>query len=98
MSQKIKLDQIKFKEKPAHWPTLNTVLMVEDTLKNMNESVISVADLKRKLPRQVNHNTLMLILEYLERSGKIAVGFRGISWVYTDSKILRELIKKGTEI
>ncbi|MBI2003897.1 hypothetical protein HYS72_00330 [Candidatus Pacearchaeota archaeon] len=88
----------KRQKKPVHWPTLNTVIMVEDTLKNMNESVISVAELKRKLPRQVNHLTLMVILEYLERSGKIAAGLRGISWVYTDSKVIRELIKKGTEI
>lgn len=86
------------KQKPEHWPTLNTVIMVEETLIKMKESVISVAELKRRLPRQVNHNTLMLILEYLERSGKIAVGLKGITWVYTDSKVLRELIKKGTEI
>ena len=59
---------------------------------------MSVAELKRKLPRQVNHNTLMAILEYLERSGKIVTGLRGITWIYTDSKILRELIKKGTEL
>lgn len=88
----------KLEQKPAHWPTLNTVIMVEDTLKNINESVISIAELKRKLPRQVNHNTLIVILEYLERSGKIAVGLKGISWIYTDGKVLRELIKKGTEI
>lgn len=85
-------------ESKVHWPTLNTVMMVEDTLKNMNESVISVAKLKRKLPRQVNHITLMVILEYLEKSGKIAAGLKGVSWIYTDSKVLRELIKRGTEI
>ena len=84
--------------KPAHWPTLNTVMMVEETLKNSNESVISIAELKRKLPRQVNHITLMVILEYLERSGKIVVGLKGITWSYTDSKTLRELIKKGMRI
>jgi len=86
------------KQASAHWPTLNTVLMVEDTLKKMNESVISIPELKRRLPRQVNHNTLMTILEYLERSGKIVAGLKGITWVYTDSKTLRELIKKGSEI
>ena len=85
-------------KKPEHWPTLNTVIMVEDSLKKMDNSVMSVAELKRKLPRQVNHNTLMAILEYLERSGKIVTGLRGITWIYTDSKILRELIKKGTEL
>jgi hypothetical protein len=81
-----------------HWPTLNTVLMVEDTIINSDDSVISVAELKRKLPRQVNHNTLILILEYLERSGKIAVGLKGITWVYTDTKSLKKLIEKGTEV
>ena len=85
-------------ERKTHWPNLNTVIMVEDTLKDMDESVISLAELKRRLPKQVNHITLMIILEYLERSGKIVVGLRGISWVYTDSKVLRELIKKGTEV
>lgn len=85
-------------EKPIHWPTLNTVIMVEETIKKSKNSVITVAELKRKLPRQVNHNTLILILEYLEKSGKIATGLKGITWVHTDSKLLRELIKKGTEI
>ena len=85
-------------KRPTHWPTLNTVIMVEETLKNSENSVITVAELKRKLPRQVNHNTLMLILEYLERGGKIAVGLKGITWIYTDSRILKGLIRKGTEM
>jgi len=85
-------------QKTVHWPTLNTVIMVEETIKKSENSVITVAELKRKLPRQVNHNTLILILDYLEKSGKIAVGLRGITWVNTDSRILRELMKKGTEI
>ena len=85
-------------KKVAHWPTLNTVIMVEETIKKSENSIITVAELKRKLPRQVNHNTLILILEYLEKSGKIATSLKGITWVHTDSKLLRELIKKGTEI
>jgi predicted nucleotidyltransferase len=80
-------------QKPEHWPTLNTVMMVERTLEDMNESVISVAELKRKLPRQVNHNTLMLILEYLERSNKIAVGLRGISWLVNNNPNLKKAIE-----
>ncbi len=50
--------------------------MVEDTLKNSPDSVITVAELKKMLPKQVNHNTLMVILEYLEQSNKIVVGLR----------------------
>ena len=99
MSQILKQERThENKESTIHWPTLNTVIMVEDTLEKMNGSIISVAELKRKLPRQVNHITLMTILEYLEKSGKIIVGLKGITWVYTDSKVLKELIKRGTEV
>jgi hypothetical protein len=85
-------------EKVIHWPTLNTVIMVEETLKNMNESVISVAGLKRKLPRQVNHNTLIIILEYLERSNKIAVTLKGITWIENNNPNLKKAILQGMEI
>ncbi|OYT54638.1 MAG: hypothetical protein B6U72_02005 [Candidatus Altiarchaeales archaeon ex4484_2] len=84
--------------RPKHSPTLNTVLMVEDTLKNMDESVVSVADLKKKLPRQVNHNTLKRILEYLEESNKIAVSMKGITWIHNPNPDLRKAINSGLEI
>ena len=71
-------------KKGVHYPTLNTILMVEDTLKNSKQKfkkdVLSVAELKKKLPRKVNHITLMIILEYLEKSKKIEVKLKGISW------------------
>ena len=92
MSQEIK------QAKPAHWPTLNTVMMVEDTLKNMNESVTSIAELKRKLPRQVNHITLMVILEYLERSNKIATTLKGITWIHNENQNLKKAISNGMEL
>ncbi|MFH1257260.1 MAG: hypothetical protein V1494_08300 [Candidatus Diapherotrites archaeon] len=81
-----------------HSPTLNTVIMVEDTLKAMNESIISVANLKRKLPRQVNHNTLRTILEYLLESNKIAVSLKGITWIHNPNPNLRKAIATGLEL
>lgn len=85
-------------EKQIHWPTLNTVMMVEDTLKNMNESVLSIAEIKRKLPRQVNHVTLMVILEYLEKSNKIAVTLKGITWIENNNPNLKKAIFRGMEL
>ncbi|MBN2368372.1 hypothetical protein JXC34_05120 [Candidatus Woesearchaeota archaeon] len=79
-------------------PTLNTVLMVERTLQRMDGSVITVADLKKKLPKQVNHNTLMVILDYLEKSNKIAVSLRGITWIHNPSEKLRKAISEGLEL
>lgn len=85
------------KTKTAHSPTLNTVIMVEKTLKNMEGSVMTIAELKRKLPKKVNHNTLMAILDYLEKSNKILVGLKGITYVYTPKHILKKMIKSGIE-
>jgi exosome complex RNA-binding protein Rrp4 len=84
------------KTKPS--PTLKTILMVEDAIRNSPNSVITVAELKRALPKQVNHNTLMIILEYLEKSNKIAVGLRGIIWIQNDNKNLRNVATYGLEL
>ena len=85
------------KAKTAHSPTMDTILMVEETLKNMKGSEMTIAELKRKLPRQVNHNTLKLILEYLENSHKILVVVKGIIWTHTSPETLRRMIREGVE-
>ncbi len=81
-----------------HSPTLNTVLMVEKTLKNMDKSVVTIAQLKKMLPKQVNHNTLKAILTYLEYSNKIAVSLKGITWIHDTNPNLRKAISKGLEL
>ena len=85
-------------QKLEHSPTLNTVIMVENTLRNMEESVISIAELKRKLPKQVNHNTLKIILAYLEESNKIVVTIKGITWIHNPNPNLRKAISRGLEL
>jgi len=82
----------------VHSPTLNTVIMVENVLKEMKESAITIAGLKKRLPKQVNHNTLMAILQYLEESNKIAVSLRGITWIHNPDTRLRKAIAKGLEL
>lgn len=79
-------------------PTLNTILMVEKTLQNIPETVFKVSDIKKALPKKVNHYTLKNILEYLESSNKIYVGIKGITWIYNKNKKLDDEIKKGKEI
>jgi len=81
----------------SHSPTLNTVIMVEDILKQ-NSELITLAELKRKLPKKVMHNTLLSILDYLLLSGKILIGTKGILWIFTERKELNELVKKGNEV
>ena len=85
-------------QRMEHAPTLNTIRMVEDALKNMEDSIITIAELKRKLPKQVNHNTLKAILEYLEESNKIYVSIKGITWIHNPSLKLRKAISEGLRL
>jgi 3-oxoacyl-[acyl-carrier-protein] synthase III len=78
--------------KDKYSPTLNTIKMVEKALKEMPDSMIKVSELKRLLPKQINHNTLKNILEYLQESNKIFIGIKGIVWIHNDSPKLRKAI------
>ena len=84
-------------QKQIHSPTLNTVIMVERTLKKAGE-IMSIAELKRRLPKQVMHQTLLQIIDYLHLSGKIVIGTKGILWVFTEKKELDSLIRRGLEL
>jgi len=85
------------KQKIIHYPSLKTVLMVEDVLKKTN-NLVTREKLKKKLPTKIMHQTLNVILGYLEDSGKIIDGRKGILWVYNPSKKLDEVIKKGIKV
>jgi hypothetical protein len=84
--------------RPERSPTLNTIKMVESTLQEMDESITSVAELKRHLPRQVNHTTLKTILEYLEESNKIAISIKGITWIHNNNRSLNKAVSRGIEL
>ena len=98
MYQKVINMKQELARKIKHSPTLNTILMVEETIKDADESLLSVPYIKKHLPRQVNHNTLMQILEYLEESNKIAVSLKGITWIHNNNANLRKAIDKGLEV
>tara|TARA_Y100000310_G_scaffold4452_1_gene5368 strand:- start:13 stop:321 length:309 start_codon:yes stop_codon:yes gene_type:complete len=80
-----------------HYPSLKTVLMVEKVLKDA-DLPISKEELKRRLPTKVMHQTLNLILYYLEEKGMIIIGKRGIQWIYNPSPKLKKAIEEGIEI
>jgi len=80
------------------YPNLNTVLMVEDFLKINRDMPIKITELKQKLPKQIMHPTLQIILEYLFRSGKIIYGPKGIQWIYLEPEHLRKMMENTLEI
>ncbi len=85
------------KKKILHYPTLKTVLAVEEVLKKA-EKALNKEQIKSKLPTKIQHQTLNLILNYLEDSGKIFVGKKGVLWTYNPSRKLKKAIEKGTQV
>jgi len=85
------------KNKAVHSPTLETVLMVEETLRKAGQ-VMTFAELKKALPKKVMHQTLKAIIDYLQVSGKVIMGTKGILWIFEERKELNKLIGKGLEL
>lgn len=77
-----------------HSPTLETMQMVEDTIREAKE-VIKIAELKRRLPRKVNHNTLKVILVYLQKSSKIEFTADGVVWIFMPKEDIAAILSKG---
>ena len=80
-----------------HSPTLNTVLMIEQVLQEAKE-ILKIAELKRRLPKKVMHNTILQVLNYLQKSGKILITTKGVVWIYRPSAELEKLKEGGLEI
>ncbi len=79
-------------------PNLSTVLMVEDILKKNKDVPMKLAELKRKLPKQVMHQTLKKIMVYLFNSGKIMYGPKGVQWIYREPEHIKKMLGDSLEI
>jgi len=84
-------------QKVIHYPNLSTMLEVEKVLKSADEP-ISREEIKRRLPTKIMHQTLNIILTYMERRGLIHIGEKGILWTYNPSPKLQKAMSKGVEI
>lgn len=80
--------------KALHSPTLETVQMAEETIRKAKQ-VLSIAELKRRLPRKINHNTLKVILTYLQKSGKIEFTPDGMVWIFMPKEDIAAILSKG---
>ena len=64
-----------------HYPRLDTVLMVEKSIRE-SEDYPTKFQLSRMLPKSVMYQTLEVILDYLEESGKIVIKDGQIIWIW----------------
>jgi len=84
-------------DKVIHYPTLKTVLLVEKVIQNSNIPV-NKNEIKRRLGVKIMHQTLNIILTYLEERGMIIKAKDGYVWTYNPSKKLLKAIKEGREV
>ena len=80
------------KQKILHYPTLDSILMVEKAIQD-SEDYPTRMELWKSLPRQMQYQTFKLILDYLERSNKIMFEEDKIVWIFVNNKKLNELIQ-----
>lgn len=85
-------------EKNKRLPNLNTILMVEEFLQKNSDIPIKITELKTKLPKQIMHSTLKIILVYLYKSGKIMYGPKGLQWIYSEPEHIKKMMENTLEI
>ena len=69
------------KQNILHYPRLDTVLMVEQAIREAEDSPTR-KQLWLSLPKQVHYQTFKLIIEYLQEIGKIIIKDDRIVWVW----------------
>jgi len=76
-----------------HQPRLDTVLMVEETIRKM-KTYPSKMQLWKALPKKVMYQTFRIIIDYLEESGKILMCKDGkIVWIW-DPEGVKKLLSQ----
>ena len=82
------------KAKILHSPTLESVIMVEKTIKKYSQEC-GKYQLWKKLPKKMMYQTFLVILGYLQESGKIIIDKDGcVIWTW-DPEAIEKLRNKG---
>lgn len=80
-----------------HFPKLDSILMVEETIQKSKDYQTRM-ELWKSLPKKMQYQTFKLILDYLERSNKIMFQQDKIIWIFSNNKKLNELIRGAIKI
>ncbi|MBW2973707.1 hypothetical protein KY346_04905 [Candidatus Woesearchaeota archaeon] len=75
-----------------HYPRLDTVIMVEKTIKKMKKYPTKT-ELWKKLPKKIMYQTFCLIIDYLQETGKVVIKDKQIIWVWDPEGVRKYLAK-----
>ena len=93
---KSELEKIKdpMTKKRIHYPQLDTIIMVEEKIQEMNYPIKT--ELWRALPKKVMYQTFSLIIDYLEKSGKILIDNGKIVWIW-NPELITKIMSSGVK-
>lgn len=80
-----------------HYPTLKTILAIEETVKKANTPV-SRNQILARLPTKVMRSTLNLALDYMERRGLVLETRKGFIWTFNPNKRLEKAEDEGLRV
>jgi hypothetical protein len=82
----------------AHWPNLQTLLMIERAIKTADIPP-KRTELWKSLPRRPMYQTFKRAIDYLDASGKIMIDKDDrVVWVAADSSKLRALFDQAVRL
>ena len=81
------------KQKILHYPRLDTVIMVEETIKKL-DYYPTKTQLWKALPKKMMYQTFCMIIDYLAESNKIIINKGQIVWIW-NPELVKRVMKKG---
>jgi len=92
------MTEMKLRTTVLHYPRLDTVLMIEDKIKNSG-NYLSRTELWKKLPKKIMYQTFMVAVDYLIDSNKVILTKDDkLLWVFAGSSTSRKLIRKSVPV
>lgn len=92
--------QAHVKRAVVHFPTLKTMLAVEDVIRQ-SQGMISKSEILRRLPTKTMRSTLTTVLDYMENRGLILNLGKGKQtaylWTFNPNKNLARARKEGID-
>lgn len=81
----------------VHYPTLKTMLAIEEVVRKANTPV-SRNQILARLQTGVMRSTLNLVLDYMEKRGMVLETKKGFIWTFNPSKKLEKAEEEGLQV
>ncbi|MCX6803900.1 MAG: hypothetical protein NTY48_05010 [Candidatus Diapherotrites archaeon] len=80
-----------------HYPRLDTVLMVEDAIRE-SKNYPGKLELWNNLPKRVMYQTFCVVIDYLLQSNKIILTKdKKLKWIFANTLKTRKLLERSVE-